>query len=40
MSPVLTNLAVNKKNIIPQFDNILRHFDVLPNSPFTTNETM
>ena len=43
----MTNLAVNKKNIIPQenfadnqFDNILRLFDVLPNSPFTTNENM
>ena len=43
---VLTNLVVNKyvkakENIADnQFHNILRRFDVLPNFPFTTSETI
>ena len=33
---------LSKESIKPAviFDNILRFFDVLPNFPFTTNETM
>ena len=43
---VLTNLVINeniksKRNLADnQFHNILRLFDVLPNFPFTTSETV
>ena len=43
---LLTNLAVNedlgkkKKFADNIFHNILRHFDILPNFPFTASETM
>ena len=45
MTVVFTNLAVKKKNVRENFEdiyfhNILRLFDVLPNFPFTTSETM
>ena len=45
MTVFFTNLAVKKKNVRENFEdiyfhNILRLFDVLPNFPFTTSETM
>ena len=37
---ILILIIILMKMILNHFDNILRPFDVLPNFPFTTSETM